>query len=81
MMQTQVFNIVLPRELVRRADTAAKQELRNRSELIREALRLYLQDQTDWENLFAYGKTQAKKLKIISETQANAIINRERHAK
>ncbi|MBI3631647.1 MAG: ribbon-helix-helix protein, CopG family [Candidatus Staskawiczbacteria bacterium] len=34
-MNTQTFNIALPKELVKEVDRTAKQEYKNRSELIR----------------------------------------------
>ena len=46
-MSTQTFNISLPRELVEKADKQAKKEYKNRSELIREALRLYVSSSKD----------------------------------
>lgn len=41
-MNTQTFNISLPKELVKRVDELAKKEYRSRSSFIREALRIYL---------------------------------------
>lgn len=70
-MQTQTFNISLPQALVKRADALAKQEYRNRSELIREALRIYLEEKSAWEEIFAFGKNQAKKLGIKNEADVN----------
>lgn len=78
-MQTQSFNITLPQDLVKKADTVAKLEYRNRSELIREALRVYLEDKLAWEQIFAYGRKQAKKLGITSEAQINEIVHQYRH--
>ena len=46
-MTYQTFNISLPKELVAKADKRAKKEFKNRSELIREALRLYMLSPTD----------------------------------
>ena len=65
-MQTQTFNIALPKELVEQIDITAKKEYRNRSELIREALRIYLEDKKEWEYLFQTGKRVAAKLNIPS---------------
>ena len=39
-MQTRTLNIALPKELVKKVDEVAKKEYKNRSELIREALRI-----------------------------------------
>ncbi len=80
-MKTQTFNIALPSDLVKKVDETAKKEYRNRSELIREALRAYLKDAQEWEELFAYGKKQGKKLGITSEEQVNKIVSEYRHGK
>lgn len=50
-MNTKVFNIVLPQELVSKADSIARSQYRNRSELIREALRVYIADTEEQEAL------------------------------
>lgn len=42
MRSTAVVTVSLPAELANRADEVAKQESRTRSELLREALRLYI---------------------------------------
>jgi metal-responsive CopG/Arc/MetJ family transcriptional regulator len=73
-MSTQTINIALPRVLVMHVDAAAKKEYRNRSELIREALRLYLKENYEWEQLFAYSEKQAKKVGINSEGQVEEIV-------
>jgi len=44
-MSTQTFNIILPKELVKKIDERAKKEYKNRSELIREAVRFYVEKQ------------------------------------
>ena len=80
-MDTQAFNISLPTALVKKADQLAKREYRNRSDLIREALRIYLKDMEEWEQIFAYGKKQAKKLGIKSEEDVNKIVAEYRHGK
>ena len=63
-MDTATINISLPRELLKKADVLAKKEARTRSELIREALRAYVKELSAWEDLFEYGRKQAKKLGI-----------------
>jgi Arc/MetJ-type ribon-helix-helix transcriptional regulator len=66
-MTYQTFNISLPKDLVSAMDDVARLEYRNRSDLIREAVRMYLVDTKAWNALFAYGEKQAKRLKISSE--------------
>lgn len=80
-MSTQTFNIALPEELVEKVDEAAKREYRNRSELIREALRVYLKDMEEWEDLFKYGRRIARKMGIKSEEDVNKIVSEYRHGK
>lgn len=80
-MSTQTFNIALPKELVEKVDEAAKREYRNRSELIREALRVYLKDMEEWDNLFKYGRRMGKRMGIKSEEDANKIVYEYRHGK
>ena len=63
-MNTQTINISLPSDLLKSADKLAKKESRTRSELIREALRAYIKELSAWEDLFEYGRKQAKKLGI-----------------
>lgn len=80
-MQTQTFNIALPNNLVARMDLVARDEYRNRSELIREAVRVYL-DRTDrWERIFKTGRQVAKKMGIRNEEDVNRIVLEYRHGK
>jgi len=50
-MQTQTLNISLPTELVKKVDQVAKKEYRNRSEFIRQAVRVYLSRTERWEKI------------------------------
>lgn len=80
-MLTQTLNISLPKDLVKKVDDVAKKEYRNRSELIREALRIYLQDMQEWEEIFEYGKKMGKKMGIKSEEDVNKIVYEFRHSR
>ena len=80
-MQTQTLNIALPKDLVKKVDERAKKEYKNRSELMREALRIYLTDRQEWEDLLEYGKTVGKKMGIKSEEDVNKIVYEFRHDK
>lgn len=80
-MSSKIFNIALPKELVKRADIAAKQEYRNRSELIREALRIYLAEIEDWNQLFSYSERQAARMRIKSQQDIDRITSEFRHGK
>jgi CopG family transcriptional regulator / antitoxin EndoAI len=80
-MNTQTFNIALPEDLVKKADEIAKKEYRNRSELIREALRVYIERKNSWDTIFAIGEKAAKKAGIRSEEEVNQIVSEYRHGK
>lgn len=80
-MQTQTFNIALPKDLVEAADIQAKKEYKNRSELIREALRVYLEHKSDWQRIFESGKRAMAKMGIKSEDQINDLVHEFRHGK
>ncbi len=80
-MQTQTLNIALPKDLVKKVDQQAKEEYRNRSELIREALRIYLKRRQDWNQIFKAGRETAKKMGITSEEQINDIVYEFRHGR
>lgn len=80
-MNTQTLNISLPSDLVKKADQLAKKEYRNRSELIREAIRVYLKDLQEWEDIFEYGKKQGKKMGIKNAEDINKIVSEFRHGR
>ena len=80
-MQTQTFNIALPSNLVKKVDERAKKDYKNRSELIREALRIYLQDMQEWEEILEYGKKMGRKAGIKSEEDVDRIVYEFRHGR
>lgn len=54
-MSTVTVNISFQDSLLNEIDKTAKREHRSRSELIREAARLYIQRQYQWNDLFQLG--------------------------
>lgn len=80
-MQTQTLNISLPKKLVKLIDKQAEKEFKNRSEFIREAIRLYFSKLDSWESIFAAGKRYGKKLGIKSEEDVNRLIWEYRHGR
>ncbi len=80
-MQTQTFNIALPNDLVARMDLVARDEYRNRSEFIREAVRVYMEDKLEWNSIFEFGKKAAQKVGIKTEEDVNKIVQEYRHGK
>ena len=75
-MQTQTFNIVLPKELVQKIDATAKKEYKNRSEFIREAVRKYLLMQEgnfSWDILAEPFRAYAKERKLTEKDILTAV--------
>jgi len=54
-MSTVTVNISFQDSLLNEIDKTARKEHRSRSELLREAARLYIQRQQQWEELFRLG--------------------------
>ena len=80
-MNTQTLNIALPKDLIKKADQLAKKEYRNRSELIREALRKYIEEKEEWEQIFKAGEETMAAMKIKTEDEVNNIVHEFRHQK
>lgn len=80
-MNTQTLNIALPFDLVKKVDEVAKKEYRNRSELIREVLRAYIEDKTEWETIYKLGEKVMQEMGIKSEEEIDQIVYDYRHKK
>ena len=80
-MQTQTFNIALPRELVKKVDKVAKREYKNRSEFIREALRMYLIKMEKWSRIFKAGEKAVMKAGIKSPEELDDLVYEFRHGR
>ena len=80
-MQTQTLNISLPKDLVKKVDEVAKKEYRNRSELIRELLREYVEERNEWDEIFAAGEKAMKEMGIKSEKEIDDIVYEHRHGR
>ncbi|MEI8120487.1 MAG: ribbon-helix-helix domain-containing protein [bacterium] len=75
-MQTTTVNISFQGSLLSEIDRLAQAESRSRSELLREAARLYIDRKRRWDKLFSYGKSvvergQLTELDIDAEIHAN----------
>jgi CopG family transcriptional regulator/antitoxin EndoAI len=64
MSPTKVLSLSLPLKLAREAERVAKQEGRSRSEILREALAMYLGERK-WRELRKYGTAQTRKLGLV----------------
>lgn len=61
-MKTGTVNISFQKSLLKQIDDVAAEESRTRSELLREAARMYIERKKKWRELFAFGKSYAKEL-------------------
>ena len=66
-MAVSTVNISFQDDLLNQIDQIAKNEARTRSELIREAARIYIERKKKWESIFAYGESLAQKYKFTEE--------------
>jgi CopG family transcriptional regulator/antitoxin EndoAI len=66
-MAGSTVNISFNKVLLAEIDKTAKQEARTRSELIREAARLYIDRKSRWERIFAFGSRQVQRLGLRGE--------------
>lgn len=80
-MSSKTFNIVLPEELVKQADKVAKSEFKNRSELIREALRVYVARKKNWDEAFNLGDQYASQNGVKSEEEVAQIVREYREGR
>ncbi|GHV86004.1 hypothetical protein AGMMS50230_16120 [Spirochaetia bacterium] len=66
-MAVSTVNISFQEDLLRQIDNTAQNEARTRSELIREAARLYIERKRKWESIYAYGHSLGAKLNLSEE--------------
>lgn len=74
MRTTKTWSISLPPKLEKEAERAAREENRTKSELIREALRRYLEGRR-FRKLQAYGAQRAGDLGIVSEDDVDRLVH------
>ena len=74
MRTTKTWTISLPPKLVREAERTAKEENRTKSELVREALRFYLEEQR-WRKLQRKTALQAQALGIRTEEDVDRLVH------
>ena len=63
-MAVSTVNISFQEELLQQIDQVAQDESRSRSELIREAARLYIEKKRRWQSIFSYGELAADSSKV-----------------
>jgi metal-responsive CopG/Arc/MetJ family transcriptional regulator len=72
-MNTNTVNIAFKKDLLELIDKIAKQESRSRSELIREAARMYIERKNKWEMIFEFGGVKAKENNLTENDVLNEI--------
>lgn len=79
MRTSKILPISLPPEMLEDVERLAKKERRTKSELVREALRRYIEDR-EWEAVRAYGSARARALGV-TEADVDRLIHEHRREK
>jgi metal-responsive CopG/Arc/MetJ family transcriptional regulator len=72
-MAVSTVNISFQEDLLEQIDRIAQNEDRTRSELIREAARIYIERKKKWESIFSYGESLSSKYKFTEDDVNNEI--------
>lgn len=80
-MKSQTLNISLPKELVKKTDIAARKTFKSRSEYIKDAVVSKLEEESEWEEIFEWGRQAGSKMGIRSEQDVYDIMYELRHGK
>ncbi|MCL2067573.1 MAG: ribbon-helix-helix domain-containing protein [Treponema sp.] len=79
-MALSTVNISFNTDILQQIDEIAKSEARTRSELIREAARMYIERKRKWQSIFAYGESLSSKYGF-TEKDVNEEIKKYRKEK
>ena len=74
-MSTVTVNVSFPKLLIKTMDAVAKQEARTRSELLREAVRLYIERKHRWARLLTFWRGEARRLGVKPEDVETAVAD------
>jgi CopG family transcriptional regulator/antitoxin EndoAI len=74
MRTTQTWTVSLPPRLLKEAERTAKEEDRTKSELVREALRMYIEERK-WQKLQRKTALQAKVLGVKTEEDVDRLVH------
>lgn len=66
-MSTKTVNISFQSGLLQEIDRVAKRESRSRSELLREASRMYIERRKRWARIFASGQDVVRRSGVVPE--------------
>ena len=77
-MKTGTVNISFQEGLLRHIDETVREESRSRSELIREAARMYIERKARWKDIFVFGEKQVRRLRLTeSDVESEITAYRE----
>ena len=79
MRKVKTWSITLPPEMAQELEEVMKEEKRGKSELVREALRRYMDD-IRWRKIYRYGELKAQE-SGISEADVVDIVHERRREK
>ncbi len=79
-MVSTTVNVSFSKDLLRLMDRVARQESRSRSELLRAAVRTYVERKQRWDDIFAFGRQQARRLGL-NPTDVESLITEYRRSK
>lgn len=80
-MRTSTVNISFQTALLAEIDEVARREARSRSELLREAARMYVERKKRWEQIFEFGRKLAARTKLTpADLQAEIAARRRRNS-
>ncbi len=68
------MTLSLPPQLFEKAERLAKKENRNKSELLREALRRYIEER-EWQEVVRYGRKKVRQQGISTEADIERIVD------
>jgi metal-responsive CopG/Arc/MetJ family transcriptional regulator len=72
-ISASTVNISFQNDLLKKIDNTAKKEFRSRSELIREAARMYVEKRSRWNSIFSLGESIQSESAIIESEVLNEI--------
>ena len=72
-MNATTVNISFQKRLLSNIDKVARKESRSRSELLREAARMYIEVKERWEKIFSYGRDKAIRGKLSGKDISSEI--------
>jgi CopG family transcriptional regulator/antitoxin EndoAI len=76
---TKLISISIMPELLEKLNKIAKEESRTRSELLREAVRRYIEER-DWQEITRYAKKMGEETGVRSEEEVNGRVEEYRDA-